>query len=136
LVVERFPVLFPLKQPSLPRLRNGFASSYSARLVIRRWRVAAATNEAVRCERHRENLASCRKNVRMKWTPKPWSDVLRPITKEFQSKPPSRLPPGKAPVAMVLKKHEADIGTNVKRKLSLRTIARPWRAEALHYPLA
>jgi len=65
-----------------------------------------------------ENLASCRKTVRIEVDAQAVDAMFASITKEFQkqaSVPGFR--PGKAPVAMVLKKHEADIADEVKRKL-------------------
>lgn len=65
-----------------------------------------------------ENLASCRKLVRIEVDAQTVDAQFASITKEFQKQ--AALPgfrPGKAPVAMVLKKYEGDIAEEVKRKL-------------------
>ena len=65
-----------------------------------------------------ENLASCRKVVRIEVDAQAVDAMFASITKEFQkqaSVPGFR--PGKVPMGMVLKKYEADITEEVKRKL-------------------
>ena len=65
-----------------------------------------------------ENLAPCRKLVRIEVDAQTVDTTFANITKEFQKQ--ASIPgfrPGKAPVAMVLKKHEQDIADEVKRKL-------------------
>ena len=65
-----------------------------------------------------ENLASCRKTVRVEVDAQAVDAMFASITKEFQKQ--AAVPgfrPGKAPVAMVLKKYETDIADEVKRKL-------------------
>ena len=65
-----------------------------------------------------ENLAPCKKLVRVEVDAKAVDEAFDSTTKEFQKQ--ASLPgfrPGKAPRAMVLKKYEADIKSEVKRKL-------------------
>jgi trigger factor len=65
-----------------------------------------------------ENLAPCKKLLRVEVDVKAVDDAFDSMTKEFQKQ--ASLPgfrPGKAPRAMVLKKYEADIKDEVKRKL-------------------
>lgn len=65
-----------------------------------------------------ENLAACRKLIRVEVDAATVDATFAEVTREFQKH--ASLPgfrPGKAPVAMVLKKYEADIADEVKRKL-------------------
>jgi trigger factor len=65
-----------------------------------------------------ENLAPCKKLVRVEVDAKAVDEAFDSTTKEFQKQ--ASLPgfrPGKAPRAMVLKKYDADIKSEVKRKL-------------------
>jgi len=65
-----------------------------------------------------ENLAPCKKLLRVEVDVKAVDEAFDSTTKEFQKQ--AALPgfrPGKAPRAMVLKKYEADIKNEVKRKL-------------------
>ena len=65
-----------------------------------------------------ENLAPCKKLLRVEVDVKAVDEAFDSMTKEFQKQ--ASLPgfrPGKAPRAMVLKKYEADIKDEVKRKL-------------------
>jgi trigger factor len=65
-----------------------------------------------------ENLAPCRKLVRIEVDAQVVDTTFANITKEFQKQ--ASIPgfrPGKAPEPMVLKKHEQDIADEVKRKL-------------------
>lgn len=65
-----------------------------------------------------ENLAPCKKLLRVEVDAKTVDGAFDSTTKEFQKQ--AALPgfrPGKAPRAMVLKKYEADIKAEVKRKL-------------------
>ena len=65
-----------------------------------------------------ENLAPCKKLLRVEVDPKTVDETFEAITKDFQKQ--AALPgfrPGKAPRALVLKKYEADIKDEVKRKL-------------------
>jgi len=65
-----------------------------------------------------ENLAPCRKLVRIALDAQIVEAQFAATTKDFQKQ--AALPgfrPGKAPVAMVVKKYEADIAEEVKRKL-------------------
>jgi len=65
-----------------------------------------------------ENLAPCKKLLRVEVDVKAVDEAFDSTTKEFQKQ--AALPgfrPGKAPRAMVLKKYEADIKDEVKRKL-------------------
>ena len=65
-----------------------------------------------------ENLAPCKKLLRVELDAKAMDEVFEAITKDYQKQ--AALPgfrPGKAPRALVLKKYEADIKEEVKRKL-------------------
>jgi len=65
-----------------------------------------------------ENLAPCKKLLRVELDAKAVDETFYAVTKDFQKQ--ASLPgfrPGKAPRAMVLKKYEADIKNEVKRKL-------------------
>jgi trigger factor len=65
-----------------------------------------------------ENLAPCKKLLRVELDAKAVDEAFDTVTKDFQKQ--ASLPgfrPGKAPRAMVLKKFEADIKDEVKRKL-------------------
>ena len=65
-----------------------------------------------------ENLAPCKKLLRVELDAKAVDETFDAITKDFQKQ--AALPgfrPGKAPRALVLKKYEADIKGEVKRKL-------------------
>jgi trigger factor len=65
-----------------------------------------------------ENLAPCKKLLRVEVDAKAVDEAFDAVTKDFQKQ--ASLPgfrPGKAPRAMVLKKYEPDIKTEVKRKL-------------------
>jgi trigger factor len=65
-----------------------------------------------------ENLAPCKKMLRVEVDAKAVDEVFDAVTKDFQKQ--ASLPgfrPGKAPRAMVLKKYEPDIKDEVKRKL-------------------
>ena len=65
-----------------------------------------------------ENLAPCKKLLRVELDAKAVDETFDVVTKDFQKQ--ASLPgfrPGKAPRAMVLKKYEADIKDEVKRKL-------------------
>ena len=65
-----------------------------------------------------ENLAPCKKLVRVEVDVKAVDEAFETVTKSFQKE--AALPgfrPGKAPRALVLKKYEPDIKTEVKRKL-------------------
>jgi len=65
-----------------------------------------------------ENLAPCKKLLRVEVDAKAVDEAFDAVTKDFQKQ--ASLPgfrPGKAPRAMVLKKYEPDIKNEVKRKL-------------------
>jgi trigger factor len=65
-----------------------------------------------------ENLAPCKKLLRVELDAKSVDEAFEAVTKDFQKQ--AALPgfrPGKAPRALVLKKYEADIKSEVKRKL-------------------
>jgi len=65
-----------------------------------------------------ENLAPCKKLLRVEVEAKAVDEAFDAITKDFQKQ--AALPgfrPGKAPRALVLKKYEADIKDEVKKKL-------------------
>ena len=64
-----------------------------------------------------ENLAPCKKLLRVELDAKAVDESFDAVTKDFQKQ--AALPgfrPGKAPRALVLKKYEADIKDEVKRK--------------------
>jgi len=82
--------------------------SYAARLVAKKFIVNVTV----------ENLAPCKKLLRVELDAKAVDEVFEAVTKDFQKQ--AALPgfrPGKAPRALVLKKYEADIKNEVKRKL-------------------
>jgi trigger factor len=90
------------------RLTEPERFSYAARLVTRKFIVNVTV----------ENLAPCKKLLRVELDAKAVDEVFETITKDFQKQ--AALPgfrPGKAPRALVLKKYEADIKNEVKRKL-------------------
>ena len=65
-----------------------------------------------------ENLAPCKKLVRVEVDAKAVDEAFEAVTKDYQKE--AALPgfrPGKAPRALVLKKYETDIKAEVKRKL-------------------
>ena len=65
-----------------------------------------------------ENLAPCKKLVRVEVDAKSVDEIFDAITKDYQKQ--AALPgfrPGKAPRAMVLKKYDAEINAEAKRKL-------------------
>jgi trigger factor len=65
-----------------------------------------------------ENLAPCKKLLRVELDAKSVDEAFDAVTKDFQKR--AALPgfrPGKAPRALVLKKYETDIKDEVKRKL-------------------
>ena len=85
-----------------------------------------------------ENLAPCKKLVRVEIEAKEVDETFESITKDFQKQaafPGFR--PGKAPRDMVLKKYETDIKDEVKRKLisdSYRKALEEKKLEVLGYP--
>jgi len=85
-----------------------------------------------------ENQASCRKVVRVEVDAQTVDSMFESITKEFQKQ--AALPgfrPGKAPVAMVVKKYEQDIADEVKRKLiseNYRKATDEQKLDVLGYP--
>ena len=85
-----------------------------------------------------ENLAPCRKLVRIEVDAQTVDAQFAAITKDFQKQ--AALPgfrPGKAPVAMVLKKYEQDIADEVKRKLIsdyYRNALEEQKLDVLGYP--
>ena len=65
-----------------------------------------------------ENLAPCKKLLRVELDAKSVDEIFDAITKDFQKQ--AALPgfrPGKAPRDMVVKKYEAEIKDEAKRKL-------------------
>jgi len=65
-----------------------------------------------------ENLAPCKKLVRLEIDVQKVDETFETVTKDFQKQ--AKLPgfrPGKAPREMVMRKHEKDIQDEVKRKL-------------------
>ena len=65
-----------------------------------------------------ENLAPCKKLLRVELDAKAVDEAFEAMTKEFQRQ--AALPgfrPGKAPRDMVLKKYDAEITSEVKKKL-------------------
>ena len=85
-----------------------------------------------------ENLAPCKKLVRVELDAKVVDEAFASMTKDFQKQ--ANLPgfrPGKAPVQMVLKKYEKDIQDEVKRKLisdSYRKAVEERKIDVLGYP--
>jgi trigger factor len=85
-----------------------------------------------------ENLAPCKKLLRVEVDAKAVDDAFAAMTKNFQKQ--AALPgfrPGKAPVAMVLKKYEQDINNEVKRKLigdTYRDALKEKKIDVLGYP--
>ena len=85
-----------------------------------------------------ENQASCRKLVRIEVDATTVDAMFASITKDFQKQ--AAMPgfrPGKAPLPMVLKKHEQDIADEVKRKLiseSYRKAMDEQKLDVLGYP--
>jgi trigger factor len=85
-----------------------------------------------------ENLAPCKKLVRVEVEAQQVDDTFATITKDFQRQ--ANLPgfrPGKAPRDMVLRKYEKDITDEVKRKLisdSYRKAVDEKKLEVVGYP--
>jgi trigger factor len=85
-----------------------------------------------------ENQASCRKTVRIEVDAATVDAMFASVTKDFQKQ--AALPgfrPGKAPLPMVLKKHEQDIAEEVKRKLisdNYRKAMEEQKFDVLGYP--
>jgi trigger factor len=85
-----------------------------------------------------ENLAPCKKLLRVEVDAKAVDEIFDSITKGYQKQ--ASLPgfrPGKAPRDLVLKKYEADIKDEVKRKLigdSYRQALDEKKIAALGYP--
>ncbi len=85
-----------------------------------------------------ENLAPCKKLVRVEIEAQKVDETFESITKEFQRE--ASLPgfrPGKAPREMVLRKYEKDIQKEVKRKLisdSYRKAVDEQKLDVLGYP--
>jgi trigger factor len=85
-----------------------------------------------------ENLAPCKKLVRVEVEAKQVDETFASITKDFQKQ--ASLPgfrPGKAPRDMVLRKYEKDITDEVKRKLisdSYRKALEEKKLDVLGYP--
>jgi len=85
-----------------------------------------------------ENLAPCKKLVRVELDAKTVDEAFESMIKDFKKQ--ANLPgfrPGKAPVQMVLKKYEKDIQDEVKRKLigdSYRKAIEEKKIDVLGYP--
>ena len=85
-----------------------------------------------------ENLAPCKKMVRIELDAQAVDTAFATVEKGFQKE--ARLPgfrPGKAPIPMVIKKYEAEIKEEVKRKLigdSYRDALKEKSIEVLGYP--
>jgi len=85
-----------------------------------------------------ENLAPCKKLLRVEVDAKVVDESFEAITKDFQKQ--AALPgfrPGKAPRAMVLKKYEPEIKAEVKRKLigdSYRQAVQEKKISVIGYP--
>ena len=85
-----------------------------------------------------ENLAPCKKLVRVELDAAAVDAAFADMTKDFQKQ--ANLPgfrPGKAPAHLVVKKYEKDIETEVKRKLigdSYRKAVEEKKLEVLSYP--
>jgi trigger factor len=85
-----------------------------------------------------ENLAPCKKLLRFEVDAKSVDESFATIAKDFQKE--ASLPgfrPGKAPVAMVVKKYEQDIQAEVKRKLisdTYRDAVKEKKLDVIGYP--
>ena len=85
-----------------------------------------------------ENLAPCKKLVRVEVDAKSVDEIFDAITKDIQKQ--ASLPgfrPGKAPRAMVVKKYEAEINDEAKRKLigeNYRKALEEKKIQAIGYP--
>jgi trigger factor len=85
-----------------------------------------------------ENLAPCKKLLRVEVDAKAVDEAFAAMTKDFQKQ--ASLPgfrPGKAPVAMVVKKYEKDIEDEVKRKLisdSYRDVVKDKKLDVIGAP--
>ena len=85
-----------------------------------------------------ENLAPCKKLLRVEVDAKAVDEAFDAVTKDFQKQ--ASLPgfrPGKAPRAMVLKKYETDIKDEVKRKLigdNYRKVLEEKKIPVIGYP--
>lgn len=85
-----------------------------------------------------ENLAPCKKLLRVELDVKAVDDAFAAMTKDFQKQ--ANLPgfrPGKAPVQMVVKKYETEIADEVKRKLigdAYRKAVEEQKLDVLGYP--
>ncbi len=85
-----------------------------------------------------ENLAPCKKLVRVEVESAKVDETFNTVTKDFQKQ--ASLPgfrPGKAPREMVLRKYEKEIGEEVKRKLisdSYRKAVDEQKLDVLGYP--
>ena len=85
-----------------------------------------------------ENLAPCKKLVRVEVEAQKVDETFESVTKDFQKQ--AVLPgfrPGKAPRDMVLRKYEKDIQDEVKRKLiseSYRKAVEEQKLDVLGYP--
>ena len=85
-----------------------------------------------------ENLAPCKKLMRVEVDAQAVDEAFASTTKDFQKQ--ANLPgfrPGKAPVQLVLKKYEKDIQDEVKRKLisdSYRKAVEEKKIDVLGYP--
>ena len=85
-----------------------------------------------------ENLAPCKKLVRVEIDAAQVDETFEAITKDYQKQ--AALPgfrPGKAPRDMILKKYEQDIKDEVKRKLtsdSYRKALEEKKLDVLGYP--
>jgi len=85
-----------------------------------------------------ENLAPCKKLLRVEVDAKAVDDTFESVAKDFQKQ--AALPgfrPGKAPRALILKKYEAEIKDEVKRKLigeNYRKALEEKKLQAIGYP--
>jgi trigger factor len=85
-----------------------------------------------------ENLAPCKKLLRVEVDAKTVDDTFESVAKDFQKQ--AALPgfrPGKAPRALILKKYEAEIKDEVKRKLigeNYRKALEEKKLQAIGYP--
>jgi trigger factor len=85
-----------------------------------------------------ENLAPCKKLLRVELEATAVDEAFATMTKNFQKE--AALPgfrPGKAPVAMVLKKYEKDISEEVQKKLigdTYRKVIEEKKIDVLGYP--
>jgi trigger factor len=106
--------------------------------VLRHWTFSANYGKVLIVNVTVENLAPCKKLVRVEVEAPKVDETFESITKEFQKQ--ASLPgfrPGKAPRNMVLRKYEKDIQDEVKKKLisdSYKKAVEEQKLDVLGYP--